>query len=104
MRGQRSVMTSKKNLLPQRRSGATGTDLGSSVAPLRRCGGKFFLLVITERCPLILFLWHGLTGHTIFALDPFAEIYKLAAFRTEGTDRIVFPIDWLTPGWTLHES
>jgi hypothetical protein len=49
-------------------------------------------------------LRHGLAGHTILALDPFAEIYKLAAFRTEGTDRIVFPLDWLTAGWTLHES
>jgi hypothetical protein len=65
---------------------------------------KFFLLVITDRCLLIRFLRHWLAGHTILALDPFAEVYKLAAFRTEGTDRIVFPLDWLTAGWTLHES
>ena len=65
---------------------------------------KFFLLVITDRCPLIRFLRHWLAGHTIFALDPFAEVYKLATFRTERTDRIVFPLDWLTAGWTLHES
>ena len=65
---------------------------------------KFFLLIIADGCPLIRFLWHWLAGHTIFALDPFAEVYELAAFRTEGTDRIVFPLDWLTAGWTLHES
>jgi hypothetical protein len=49
-------------------------------------------------------LRHWLAGHTILALDPFAEVYKLTPFRTEGTDRIVFPLDWLTAGWTLHES
>ena len=93
-----------RKLLPQRRSGAAETNFGSSVAPLRRCGSKLFLLVITDGCPLIRFLRHGLAGHTILALDPFPEVYKLAAFRTEGTDRIVFPLDWLTAGWTLHES
>ena len=64
---------------------------------------KLFLALIINRS-LILFLWHRLAGHTILALDPFAEVYKLTAFRTEGTDRIVFPLDWLTAGWTLHES
>jgi hypothetical protein len=93
-----------RKLLPQRRNGATEEPTSVSVAPLRRCGSKFFLLVITDRCPLILFLRHGLAGHTILALDPFTEIYKWAAFRTEGTERIVFPLDWLTAGWTLHES
>jgi len=69
-------------------------------APLRE---KPHLLLI----PFFTFsvrLRHLLAGHTILALDPFAEVYKLAAFRTEGTDRIVFPLDWLTAGWTLHES
>jgi len=92
-----------RKLLPQRRCDATEKSDCSSVAPPRRCGGKLFLALIISRS-LILFLWHGLAGHTILALDPFAEVYKLAAFRTEGTDRIVFPLDWLTAGWTLHES
>ena len=29
---------------------------------------------------LILFLGHGLAGHTILALDPFTEVYQLAPF------------------------
>jgi len=51
-----------------------------------------------------MFLWNGLAGHTILTLNPTTEVNKLTAFRTEGTDRIVFPLDWLTAGWTLHES
>jgi hypothetical protein len=51
-----------------------------------------------------LFLRHCLAGHTILTLNPTAKVQKLTAFRTEGTDRIVFPLDWLTAGWTLHES
>ena len=98
------MMTSKKKLLPQRRNGATEEPTSVSVAPLRRCGSKFFLLVITDRCPLILFLRHGLAGHTILALYPFPKINKLTAFRTERTDGIVSPLDWFTAGWTLHES
>jgi hypothetical protein len=49
-------------------------------------------------------LWRPLAGHTILTLNPFPKINKLTAFRTEGTERIVFPLDWLTAGWTLHES
>ena len=66
--------------------------------------GHLELFIVLCRTRLILILRNLFTGHTILALDPFAEIYKLAAFRTEGTDRIVFPLDWLTAGWTLHES
>jgi hypothetical protein len=49
-------------------------------------------------------LRHGLTGHTIIPFNPTPKIKELTAFRTERTDRIVFPLDWLTAGWTLHES
>lgn len=98
----------KKRFLPQRRSGATEdarSDLSLLVfaAPLRRCGRKLFLALILDRCTFILFLRHRFTGHTILTLNPTAKINKLTAFRTEGTDRIVFPLDWLTAGWTLHE-
>jgi len=62
----------------------------------------FFLLVIVDRCPIILFLRHWLTRHTILTLNPTAKINKLTAFRTEGTERIFFPLDWFTAGWTLH--
>jgi hypothetical protein len=65
---------------------------------------NFFLLVIVDGCPLILFLRHWLARHTILTLNPTAKINKLTAFRTEGTERIVFPLDWFTAGWTLHES
>ena len=49
-------MTSKKNLLPQRRSGATEKSelvLCFSVAPLRRCGSSFLAIVCA--CGLMLF-------------------------------------------------
>lgn len=65
---------------------------------------NFFLLVIVYRGPLILLLRHWLAGHTILTLNPTAKINKLTAFGTEGTDRIVFPLDWFTAGWTIHES
>lgn len=63
---------------------------------------KLFLVLIIN-CSLVRFLRHGLTGHTILAFNPATEVNKLTAFRTEGTERIVFPLDWLTTGWTLHE-
>jgi hypothetical protein len=62
----------------------------------------FLVLILTFI--LTLFLRHRVTGHTIFTLNPTAEVDKLTAFRTEGTNRIVFPLDWLTAGWTVHES
>jgi len=52
----------------------------------------------------ILFLGDWFAGDTIFTFNPPAKIDKLASFRTEGTERIVFPLDWLTAGWALHES
>src|SRR6185369_16814707 len=99
----------KRRFLTQRRNGAAETqrmnsDFASSVAPLRRCVSNFFLHVIIARSSLIVLLWHGFAGHTILALYPFPKINKLTAFRTERTDRIVFPLDWFTAGWTLHES
>jgi hypothetical protein len=62
------------------------------------------LVFILACSSFVMFLWNWLAGHTILTLNPTAEVNKLTAFRTEGTDRIVFPLDWLTAGWTLHES
>jgi hypothetical protein len=62
------------------------------------------LFIVVCWAGLILILRNLFTGHTIFALDPAAEIYELAPFCTEGTERIFFPLDWLTARWTLHES
>ena len=53
---------------------------------------------------LCFFLWELFTGDAIFTFYPLAEIDKLAPLRTEGTKRIIFPLDWLTAGWTFHES
>ena len=47
------MMMSKKNLLPQRRNGATENAKSTSVAPLRRCGSNF--LAIVSACGLMLF-------------------------------------------------
>ncbi|HEU5092509.1 MAG TPA: hypothetical protein VFT30_07480, partial [Nitrospira sp.] len=63
---------------------------------------KTFFLTLVIFGPL--FLRQRLTRHTILTLNPTAKVNKLTAFRTEGTERIVFPLDWLTAGWTLHES
>jgi hypothetical protein len=39
------------------------------------------------------FLGERFTGHTIFTFNPLAEIDKLASLSTEGTKRIIFPLD-----------
>jgi hypothetical protein len=44
------------------------------------------------------------TGDAILAFDPLAQVDELAPFRTEGTKRILFPLDWFTAGWAVHES
>ena len=62
-----------------------------------------FLGLILDRRTFIL-LWDRLTRHTILTLNPTAKINKLTALRTEGTDGIVFPLDWFTAGRTVHES
>jgi hypothetical protein len=51
-----------------------------------------------------LFLRQRFTGDAILTFYPLAQIDKLAPLRTEGTKRIIFPLDWLTAGWTFHES
>lgn len=53
---------------------------------------------------LCFFLRERFTGDTIFTFYPLAQVDKLAPLRTEGTKRIIFPVDWLTAGWTFHES
>lgn len=45
----------------------------------------------------------GFAWDAILALDPTAEVNELATFRTEGPNRIVFPLDRVTAGWALHE-
>ena len=52
----------------------------------------------------ILFLGQRFTGDAILTFNPLAQVDKLAPLRTEGTKRIIFPLDWLTAGWTFHES
>jgi hypothetical protein len=53
---------------------------------------------------LILFLGKRFAGDSILTFNPPAEIDKLTPLRTEGTKRIVFPLDRLTAGWAFHES
>jgi hypothetical protein len=50
------------------------------------------------------FCGHGLPRHAILFTNPLAEIYKLAAFRTERPKRIILPLDLFVAGRTLfHE-
>jgi len=61
-------------------------------------------MLILDRGTFVWFLGQRFTGHAIFAFDPLAQVDELTPLRTEGTKRIVFPLDWLTAGWTFHES
>ena len=73
-----------------------------------RLFGKFasaLFVMVPLRCGAFVWLLRQrFTGHTILALNPLAQVDKLAPLRTEGTKRIVFPLDLLTAGWTFHES
>ena len=62
-----------------------------------------FVAVILDWISLILFVGERFTGHSILTFNPPAEIDKLAAFRTEGTKRIVFPLGRLRAGWAFHD-
>ena len=61
-----------------------------------------FVEVILYCGSFSLFLGERFTGDSILTFNPPAEIKKLAPLRTEGTKRIVFPVDWLTAGWAFH--
>src|ERR1041384_6743359 len=71
---------------------------------LRLCVKTASLALILVCGSFVMFLRHRLARYAILTLNPTAKIKKLTAFRTEGTERIVFPLDWFTAGWTLHES
>ena len=66
--------------------------------------GNWQLFVILDRGTLILFLGERFAGDAILTFNPPAEIDKLAPLRTEGTKRIIFPLDRLTARWAFHES
>jgi len=59
-----------------------------------------FVIVIM----LHFFLGERFAGHTILTFNPLAEIDKLTPLGTEGTKGIIFPFDWFTAGWAIHES
>jgi len=42
---------------------------------------------------LSLFVWNRLTGNAILTFNPPAQIDKLTPLGTEGTKRIIFPLD-----------
>jgi len=90
----------------ERRKGAENSLRLLSLT-LRLCvktDSNLFVMVILHCDALVWFLRQRFTGHTIFAFDPLTQVDELAPLRTEGTKRIVFPLDWLTAGWTFHES
>ena len=43
-------------------------------------------------------------GHAVLFVGPAAKIYQLAAFGTERAMWVVFPLDGLTAGRTLHKA
>jgi len=62
------------------------------------------LALVLHLVSSIVFLWKRFAGHTILAFDPATKIDKLTALTTERTEGIIFPLDRLTAGWTLHKS
>src|SRR5262245_7632910 len=62
-----------------------------------------FVAVILDWISLILFVGERFTRDSILTFNPPAQIDKLAALRTEGTSRIVFPLGRLTAGWAFHD-
>ena len=65
---------------------------------------QLFLPLMLDCRGFIWFLGKRFAGNTILAFDPLAEVDELAPLRTEGTKRIIFPLDRLTAGWALHHS
>jgi hypothetical protein len=55
---------------------------------------ELFLSIVLDCCRrFISFLGERFAGDAILAFDPLAEVDELAPLRTEGTKRIVFPLD-----------
>jgi hypothetical protein len=69
-----------------------------------KTASDLFVMVTLDRGTFISFFGKLFTGDAILAFDPLAQIDELAPFRTEGTKRILFPLDWFTAGWAVHES
>ncbi len=61
-------------------------------------------IILVSRGRFSLFVGDRFTWDSIFTLNPPAEVDELAALRTEGAKGVVFPFDWFTAGWTLHET
>jgi hypothetical protein len=81
---------------PQSKSAITPHDT------VRETVLDIFLRIITRR--FVRVAWQRFARHPVFALDPTAQVNKLASLRTEWTKGIVFPLGRFTAGWTLHES
>ncbi len=77
-------------------------DAGQSA--IGNCQSEILFISLIDYNTFVMFVGERFTGDSIFTFNPPAEIHELAALRTEGTKRIIFPLDWLTAGWTFHES
>jgi hypothetical protein len=65
---------------------------------------EILFISLIDYSTFVMFVGERFTGDSIFTFNPPAEIDELAALRTEGTKRIVFPVDRPTAGWAFHES
>ena len=83
---------------------AQATNAIRVAATNKRRSSDLFVEVILCCGTFVLFLGERFAGDAILTLNPLAQIDKLTPLGTEGTKRIIFPLDWLTAGWTLHES
>jgi hypothetical protein len=65
---------------------------------------ELFVEITLDCGRFILILGEWFTGDAILTFNPLAQIDKLTPLRTEGTKRIIFPLDRFTAGWAVHES
>src|SRR6185369_8640799 len=86
-------MAAKKSRLTQRRSGATpaGFQVGS-VAPLRRCGRKFFSLFITS-LPALLCRFRQVVQHQTVRVSEILLHHPLNISRRDGLQSLEICID-----------
>jgi hypothetical protein len=67
------------------------------------CQSEILFISLIDYSTFVMFAGERFTGDSIFTFNPPAEIDELAALRTEGTKRIVFPVDRPTAGWAFHD-
>jgi hypothetical protein len=83
----------RRSFTPRRKEGRKGAKRIVSLRLCVKTASDFLVMVILDCGAFVWFLGQRLTGDAILAFNPLAQVDKLAPFRTEGTKRIIFPLD-----------